>query len=92
MKPAMSVRVEEDIKERLHRLAEKEKRTPHAMMTEAIVEYVDRREKMDRFAMEAQVSLKHYKETGLHITMEELSAWLDTVGTDAQTEFPKCHT
>lgn len=40
---------------------------------------------------EALDSLEHYERTGLHITFEEYSAWVDRLDTDPDAPFPKCH-
>ena len=42
--------------------------------------------------MEGVRSLEHYERTGLHVTWEEMEAWLKTCGTDHETEPPECHT
>jgi hypothetical protein len=44
------------------------------------------------FVCAAEESLAHYKATGLHITHEELNAWLDTWGTPNALPMPECHT
>ena len=40
---------------------------------------------------EALDSLEHYERTGLHITFEEYSAWVDRLDADPDAPFPKCH-
>lgn len=40
---------------------------------------------------EALDSLEHFERTGLHITFEEYSAWVDRLDTDPDAPFPKCH-
>ena len=37
-------------------------------------------------------SLREYRRTGLHLTGEEVDAWLDTWGDEELTEPPPCHT
>lgn len=44
-----------------------------------------------RFRQEAATSWEHYRETGLHLTGEEVHAWLDTWGTDKEKAVPECH-
>lgn len=36
-------------------------------------------------------SLKHYKDTGLHCSREEVSAWLKTWASGKKVPPPKCH-
>lgn len=40
----------------------------------------------------AIASAKEFKETGLHITLDELDAWTESWGTDNELTFPICHT
>ena len=80
------------LKDRVKRLAESQRRTAHWVMKEAIEGYVKHKEERQSLLEEAEESWRHYKETGLHITFEELSAWLQTWGTDHESEPPECHT
>ena len=41
---------------------------------------------------EALDSLEHYERTGLHLTGEEVDAWLDTWSGENFIEPPECHT
>jgi predicted transcriptional regulator len=36
-------------------------------------------------------SWAEYQETGLHLTADEVNAWLRTWGTEADMEPPECH-
>ena len=44
-----------------------------------------------RFRREAVTSWEHYCETGLHLTGDEVHAWLDTWGTANESAAPECH-
>ena len=44
------------------------------------------------FYQEAMESLQHYQETGLHVTGDEVFAWLESVGTEHELDPPECHT
>ena len=37
-------------------------------------------------------SLREYRRTGLHVTWEEMEAWMKTWGSKEKTEPPECHT
>ena len=41
---------------------------------------------------EAIESIREFEETGLHITLEEYSAWVERLDTDPNAPFPECHT
>jgi len=88
---AVSVKLDDELQGRLRQLAERRRRTPHWVMREAIREYVIREEARDRFSEVAEESWRHYQETGLHITGEELFAWMETWGTEDETDPPECH-
>jgi predicted transcriptional regulator len=88
---ATSVKLDAELTDRLKRLAGRRQRTPHALMREAIREYVEREEARERFKEEALASWTAFQETGRHLSGEELRDWLDTWGSDAETEAPDCH-
>lgn len=89
---ATSIKIDDELKTRVQHLAKVRQRSAHWIMREAIQQYVDREEARESFHREATESWAEYQETGLHITLDELSGWLDTWGTNAETGPPKCHT
>lgn len=92
-RPAATVSLKLDPveRDRIAALARIKKRTPHYLMKEAILTYVMQEEVRQNFIAAAEASFKHYKETGLHVTAEEFSAWVDAVQTAPAAELPKCH-
>ena len=88
---ATSLKLDDDLADRVRRLAGQRQRTPHWIMREAIRQYVAREEARESFRQEAFASWAAYRETGRHLSSEELNAWLDTWGTEAEAEPPKCH-
>jgi predicted transcriptional regulator len=87
-----TLKLDPDLKERVKRLAESQRRTAHWVMREAIVEYVQHEEERIAFLKEEEESWREYQETGLHLTLEEVSEWLKTWGTEDEREAPECHT
>lgn len=79
-------------RERIASLATLKKRTPHYLMKEAILEYVQREEARQNFIKAAQTSFKHYKETGLHITLDAFSTWVDELHNKPDAPLPACRT
>jgi len=77
---------------RISTLAAARKRTPHYLMKEAILEYVKKEEARQSFITAAQSSFEHYKQTGLHITLDEFSSWVDQVQHNPAEPVPACHT
>jgi predicted transcriptional regulator len=87
-----SLKLDVEMKARVQRLAESQRRTSHWIMREAIDEYVSREEKRQSFREDAQASWEHYQRTGLHLTGEEVDAWLAKLEAGEDAELPECHT
>jgi predicted transcriptional regulator len=85
------LKLDVEIKERVHRLASARRRSPHWVMREAIAEYVEREEKRERFRQDALTAWSHYQTTGLHVTAEEADAWLAKLEAGKDAKAPKCH-
>jgi predicted transcriptional regulator len=88
----VTVKLDPSDRDRIASLAAMQKRTPHYLMKEAILEYVQREEARQHFIKTANTSFEHYKETGLHITLDEFSAWVDDVQKIPNTPITPCHT
>ena len=88
----ISVKLDPSDRDRIASLAAMKKRTPHYLMKEAILEYVQREEARQNFIEAANTSFDHYKETGLHITLDEFSAWVDDVQKNPNAPITACHT
>jgi len=88
---AVSVKLDDELKDKVQSLAESQGRSAHWVMREAIKEYVERQDAKESFKKEALLSWKVYQETGQHLSGDEVKDWLDTWGTDKETEIPECH-
>lgn len=88
---ATSIKIDDELKSRVQHLAGARQRSAHWIMREAIQQYVEREEARESFKEEALASWTAYQETGRHLTGQEVRAWLNTWGTDANTELPECH-
>lgn len=81
----VAVKLEEDIRSRMKRLAEARHRTTHWMMREAIQQYVEREGKREAFRQDGIRAWEQYQTSGLHVTNEEADDWLarlEKSGTD----------
>lgn len=87
----VSIKLDSSDRDRIASLASMKKRTPHYLMKEAILEYVQREEARQNFIKAADASFEHFKETGLHITLDEFSAWVDEVQNNPDTPITACH-
>ena len=88
---ATSLKIDDGLKSRVQQLANQRQRSAHWIMLEAIEQYVDREEARESFKQEALTSWTTYKETGLHLTGQEVQSWLNTWGTEDEKALPECH-
>ena len=87
----VAIKIDDDIKARLKRLAEARQRTSHWLMREAITQYVDREEKRESFRQDTMKAWETYRTTGLHLTAEEADAWLAKLEQGNDIDPPECH-
>ncbi|MCL2344852.1 MAG: CopG family ribbon-helix-helix protein [Desulfobulbus sp.] len=79
------------MRDRIRSLADAQRRTTHWVMREAIAQYVEREEKREAFRQTTVAAWQEYQDTGLHVTGEEMDAWLESWGTDDELPAPVCH-
>lgn len=87
----VAVRLDEPLKERIRSLSDHKRRPMHWLMREAIEQYVTREEQRQSFRQEALDSWREYKETGLHVTGDEVDAWLAELEAGNDIDPPTCH-
>ncbi len=88
---AISIKIDDTLKGRVQHLARERSRSPHWIMLDAIQQYVEREEARENFKKEALASWAAYKETGRHLTGQEIRTWLNTWGTEDEHAVPECH-
>jgi len=86
-----SLKLDVEMKARIQRLAESQRRTSHWIMREAIDEYVSREEKREQFRLETLAAWEDYQRTGLHVTDEEMDEWLAKLEAGEDAPPPVCH-
>jgi predicted transcriptional regulator len=86
-----SLKLDPAMKERVQRLAAARRRTSHWIMREAIDEYLSREEKREQLRLETIAAWEDYQRTGLHLTGEEVDAWLEKLEKGEDAELPECH-
>lgn len=87
----VAIKLDQNTRERLKRLGEARDRSTHWLMLDAVKSYVDREEAREAFRQDAKNAWAHYKETGLHVTGDEVTAWVSSWGTDNELPVPVCH-
>jgi predicted transcriptional regulator len=86
----VAIKIDEDTKARVKRLAEARQRTPHWLMREAITQYVQREEQREAFRQDALQAWEAYRTTGLHVTADEADRWLAQLQDGNDVDPPKC--
>jgi predicted transcriptional regulator len=87
----VTIALEPTERDRLESLAFIKQQTTDFLMQQAIHTYLDQEESDLRFVEAAHTSLQHYKETGLHMTHDEFSQWVDAVQSNPGAPPPTCH-
>ena len=90
MRP-VAIKIDEDMKARVKRLADARQRTSHWVMREAVIQYVEREEKREAFRHDTLKAWEEYRATGLHLTADEADAWLAQLQEGNDVEPPECH-
>jgi predicted transcriptional regulator len=71
-----SLKLPDNLKERIAKLAADSGKSAHAFMVEAIAEQTERVEEDRAFMARAEASLKHYQETGIGYDADEVHTYL----------------
>lgn len=87
----MSIRLDATARDKLKAIALRQKRTAHAIATEAIHQLIAQKESEYAWHESCQAALQHFDETGLHATHDEVTAWMDSWGQDEELPTPVCH-
>ncbi len=87
----VAVKITDDVKARVKKLAEAKSRSQHWLMREAIEQYVDREERREKVRQDGLKAWNDFQETGLHLTFDEVADWLKSWGTDEEKAEPECH-
>lgn len=87
----VAIKLDEDTKARVKRLADARHRSSHWLMREAISQYVEREEKREAFRQDTLKAWEEYRTTGLHVTADEADSWLAQLEQGSDIEPPECH-
>lgn len=86
----VAIKIDDDIKARVKRLADARHRTSHWLMREAIHQYVEREEKREAFRQDTLKAWEDYRTTGLYVTAAEADNWLAQLEQGRDVEPPEC--
>jgi len=83
------VKLDPEIRDRLERLGELKHRSAHWLMKEAITRYLEQEEYNEQLNRETLTRWQE-AEQGKVVSHQAVSKWLDTWGTDEESDRPPC--
>jgi len=87
----VAIKIDENIKARVKRLADARQRSAHWLMREAITQYVEREERRESFRQETLKAWEAFRLNGLHATGAEADGWMSQLEQGKDVEPPECH-
>ena len=84
-----TLRLPDELKARIARLAKKSGKTPHSVMLDAIAQRVEEEELRASFHVEADARLAEMMESGAGIPWHDMRAYLKTRASGKQAQAPK---
>jgi predicted transcriptional regulator len=87
----IAVKLDQDTRDRLKRLADAKDRSTHWMLREAVAQFVEREEKREAFRQAGLQAWREYQATGKHVTHDEADAWLAKLEAGEEAAAPECH-
>ena len=86
----VAIKIDEDTKVRIKRLADARQRTPHWLMREAITQYLDREEKREAFRQDALQAWEAFRASGRHVAADQANDWLTQLEQGNDVDPPAC--
>ena len=77
---SIAVKLEDDIRERLHSLGAAQERSTHWLMKRAILEFLEKEERFQKELQEDTARWENYVLTGETIEHDEMKDWLQSLG------------
>ena len=87
----VAIKIDDDTKARLKRLADARRQSPHWLMREAITQYVDREEMREALRQDTVQAWEAFRATGQHVTPKAADAWLAELEQGNDLDPPACH-
>lgn len=87
----IAVKLDQETRDRLKRLADSRDRSTHWMLREAVAQFVAREEQREAFRQAGLRAWQEYQATGQHVAHEEVDAWLAKLVAGEEADIPECH-
>ena len=88
---SLAISLDTVLQEKVQQIMAVQRLSFDSVVRQALREYVEREEKKMQFQQEAIAAWQDFQQDGLHLTGDEVMAWLNSWGTKQETEIPKCH-
>ena len=88
----VAIKLDQDMLDRLKRLAGAKGRSTHWMLRQAVSQFVGREEAREVFRAAGLQAWHQYQVTGLHVSHDEADAWLARLQAGEQVPVPEGHT
>ena len=86
----VTIKIDDETRARVKRLADARNRTPHWVMREAVAQYVDREERREAFRRDALQAWEAYCASGRHLGAAAADAWLAELEQGNDVEPRRC--
>jgi predicted transcriptional regulator len=87
--PATSIRLPDELKQRIDALAAATGKTAHAFMLDALAETAESMERQQAFETEAERRWLEYQRTGEYVTLEDMRAYAKGLAAGKKPPKPK---
>lgn len=87
----IAVKLDQETRDRLKRLADSRDRSTHWMLREAVAQFVAREEQREAFREAGLRAWQEYQATGQHVAHEDVDAWLAKLEAGEEADIPECH-
>ena len=87
----VAIKLDQDMLDRLTRLAGAKGRSTHWMLRQAVSQFVEREEARGAFRAAGLDAWQQYQFTGLHVTHEDADAWLARLQAGEDAAVPQGH-
>jgi len=87
----IAIKLDQDTRDRLKRLADAKDRSTHWMLREAVAQFVEREEKREALRQAGLQAWEEFHATGKHVTHDEADAWLAKLEAGQAAAAPECH-
>ena len=88
---ATAVALKPETLHRIEEIAKARHQTLDTVLSEAIEEYIERRESQSSLNRDTIEAWQSYQETGLHVTGDEVETWLAKLEAGESAPPPSCH-